>query len=93
MKKKTMKILRTRNQTKSCLPSAAAPAAAATTKQPANFLKQTVVNVWQVSFENFRWSEGQVMSQENVSVSVPVLSVISNNFLTIFISKMNRLVQ
>ena len=28
MKKKTMKILRTRNQTKSCLPSAAAPAAA-----------------------------------------------------------------
>lgn len=44
-KKKTMKKLRTMNQTKSCLPSAAAPASAATTKQPANFLNQTRVNV------------------------------------------------
>ena len=87
MKKKTMKILRTRNQTKNCLPSAAAPAAAATTKRPANFLKQTGVNVWQVSFENFRWSEGQVMSQENVSISAPALSVISNNFLIILLPR------
>ena len=37
--------LRTMNQTKSCLPSAAAPASATATKQPANFLNQTRVNV------------------------------------------------
>ena len=45
MKKKTMKILRTMNQTKGGLSSAAAPAAAATTKQLANFLNQTRLNV------------------------------------------------
>ena len=78
MKKKTMKILRTMNQTKSGLSSAAAPAAAATTKQLANFLNQTRLNVWQVSFENFRWLEGQTMGQGNVSISAPALSLISN---------------
>ena len=52
-------------------------------KTAGKFPQQTVVNVWQVSFENFRWSEGQVMSQENVSISVPALSVISDSFLTI----------
>ena len=41
MKKKTMKILRTMNQTNSGLSSAAA----ATTKQLANFLNQTRLNV------------------------------------------------
>ncbi|CAH3112309.1 unnamed protein product, partial [Pocillopora meandrina] len=41
--------LRTMNQTKSCLPSAAAPASAAATKQPANFLNQTRVNKRKVS--------------------------------------------